>query len=147
MKIRQGFISNSSSSSFIIGNETDKEKILKDVKAMMKRYKNRRVKEIKKHFEENPYNWTPEKLEEELQRSIVMVEGRYSDEWLDAYVHVDTIKDCSEKVDLDYWHAGCYLAYPNELVIYDDMDNYIPEKVAEKIVKKYYVKSACTHMG
>lgn len=123
MKIRHGYVSNSSSSSFIISYE-EKEELLNNVKKMMKRYKTKGMDKIEKEEYLNCYN-----------------------SQLDKWLHVDTVGDIKDKLNLPYWHRGCDIAYNDDLVIYDDVDNFIPEEVAKKIIKKYHCKSYNLHMG
>ena len=48
MKIRNGFVSNSSSSSFIISNKYDKEEVIKFVKKVLIRTTEKKIEEVNK---------------------------------------------------------------------------------------------------
>jgi hypothetical protein len=75
MKTRSGFVSNSSSSSFIIANEKDKKE-LSDAFNYVKFFK---VKDLKEKYE----NFLKNK--NELIRFYSSVNGNYPIEWFDMY--------------------------------------------------------------
>lgn len=152
MKYRQGFISNSSSSSFIIGNidykkceRLNKDEVLKDVISMCEKYFNNKIKNAKK--EVLKYNGSLKN--EELKKRIEDYRNfyKYRIQTLKEDIVVDTIKVL--KKDLEYWYRPCDLYFDKELVIMDLYDNIIPEYVANKIIKKYEIPrdKYCLHMG
>ena len=100
MKIRNGFVSNSSSSSFIISYE-EKEELLNNVKKMMKRYKTKGMDKIEKEEYLNCYN-----------------------SQLDKWLHVDTVGDIKDKLNLPYWHRGCDIAYNLGIGGWEEMNYY-----------------------
>lgn len=132
MKIRNGFVSNSSSSSFIISNKYDKEEVIKFVKKVLIRTTEKKIEEVNK--ERIFSNW--EEYIENLRQDI-------TDEILNQEINVDFVKDIDW--DLSEWHDMSEIN-ENDLVLYDNSDNYI-NWITEEILDKFDVKSYCTHMG
>lgn len=124
MKIRNGFISNSSSSSFLVdanwfyGTKYMKEDGSVDYKKLKKYV----IKLLKKYAEthslteywNNIYN-----DEEELEEAIFVGDSR----------------DLADK--LGEWYAPIVLTRMNQVVIYGYIDNIIPEEVYNKLKKKF----------
>lgn len=151
MKYRSGFVSNSSSSSFIIGYLNfktlecfDKDEVLEDVISMCEKYFKNKIKNAKN--EVLKYNHLEgEKLQKRIEEHKKYCEYRIKN--LKSDIVVDTIKNL--KKDLEYWYRPCDLWCDDELVIMDLYDNVIPEYIAKKIIKKYEVPrdKYCLHMG
>ena len=157
MKIRQGFISNSSSSSFIISDnlvynnvynaydELDAEDILNAVKYEIRKYRDNKIKYAKrylKHYKDEP---TADDINN-YRKGII---ARYSNENIDEEIQVlplDKVEDVIH--DLDYWYSKRVLQL-GEYIIFDKSDNFIPEKIARKIVKCFGIPydEYQTHMG
>ena len=161
MKIRNGFVSNSSSSSFIVdsynlynhktGEDYTPEDIFNQVKKMIQRYRDNGIKNARKEAEKEVqeykkigYDTTIEKQLESILRRY----NRFSDENIDEYIKVAYVKDENSDDWLDYWYAKRSLSDDN-IIIMDTVDNFISEKLAKKIIKKYNVddRNYQLHMG
>lgn len=131
MKIRAGFVSNSSSSSFLI-QLYDWENTKEDVKKYVyKIIKNRAKKIIKNATNQSTKDYFSQYL---------------NDEFLDQNILIDDIKNQIDK--LKYWYSPRILNR-NNTVIMDLNDNFLTDEDAKKIIKKYYlsVYDYWTHMG
>lgn len=162
MKVRNGFVSNSSSSSFIIEsydlykkNMTGKytpEEIFEQVKKMIKKYCDNGIKNARKEAEklcEQYKKWGYGNSNiDECEENIIRRYERLSEENVEKYIEVQYVKDANQDNWLAYWYAGKDLDNDN-IVIMDNVDNFISEKLAKKIIKKYNVDKErfCLHMG
>lgn len=156
MKIRIGFVSNSSSSSFIITNDhvyNEKSKdwkvfrmqdFLDDVKNECRKYKENQVKYAKRAVQ----RWNKNPSKEQVQQHRDYMLDKFSEENLDKFIKIFPMHMAKDYLDMDYWYSGsaqnCGL-----YVVCDTTDNYIPEKVLYKLFKKYNIPEYryCTHMG
>ena len=134
MKIRNGFVSNSSSSSFILDYNSlrcSKYANKKDYSIDYNKIKEDIIKMILKSYKGQKLQFDEEQLYKELSEGIKV------GQLVDLY---DIIK---------YWYAPAHISTFNNVVIYAD-DNVIPYKVFEKIKKKFdltdYV-NCYNHMG
>lgn len=161
MKVRNGFVSNSSSSSFIIdscdlynfktGEDYTPEDIFYQVKKMIQKYRDNGIKNARKEAEkavEEYKKWDYDTTVEEQLKSIIQHYERFSDDAIDSYIKVAYIKDENDDNWLDYWYAKRSLS-DNNIIIMDTVDNFISEKLAKKIIKKYNVgdRDYHLHMG
>lgn len=135
MKIRQGFVSNSSSSSFVISNKLASVDLneIKD-KIVQKVYQDyqERLVENKEWYEKYP-DWF--KHDEE----------RYSTpEVIQKWVDVCKFEDCNFKS-----YAREFLGDLNykDIIISDNDDNYFTEEVKEWIEATFDIDKSCWHMG
>ncbi len=138
-KFRQGFVSNSSSSSFIL-NDTfyTKEEVKKYLYKVLKNYAKKQIKYYEERLKQEPdKQW--------ITNYLNNYKAMLDDEYLDKHIKIETIKDLYQ--DLEYWYSPRALSEREDLVIMDDIDNFIPEEVAKKIIKKYFVYDYCLHMG
>lgn len=133
MKVRNGFVSNSSSSSFIINCDFNDVAV-----AYNKNYGY--------HEEWTPndiLNWVKSMVKREYKR-----EGRnLSEDFINENIKIGTVKELSEELDLPYWYAGRLLHYDSDFVVYDTCDNLISDEVGKKIAKKFDVRAYEMHMG
>ena len=136
MKIRQGFVSNSSSSSFIIRWTNmyeftdDNGKI--DKGAIKQWVIDRILTSAKNNPPAKDSGWEKIWTQEELEKYIV----------------VGTVADLYK--ELEYWYAPCFLDSKSDIVIYGKIDNVIPYEVCQKIMKKFFLVEFATcnlHQG
>lgn len=157
MKFRQSFVSNSSSSSFIISDnlvynnvyntydELDAEDILNAVKYEIRKYRDNKIKYAKrylKHYKDEP---TAGDISD--YRKGIM--ARYSDKNIDEEIQVLPLDKAQDVIhNLDYWYSKRVLQY-GQYIIFDKSDNFIPEKIAQKIIKTFDIPydEYQTHMG
>lgn len=137
MKKRMGFVSNSSSSSFIISKEYKPEEIKAFVRKNLIAKTEKKIKEVEAKGDDNIFcNWKEyiERLKEDI-----------SDENLDYNINVCTVKEFSDEWDLTEWYDLDGIP-EDDLVLYDNDDNVI-NWISDEIIEKYNVKEYCLHMG
>lgn len=157
MKIRSGFVSNSSSSSFIISDnlvyikdggfydEYNAEDILEAVKTEIRKYRDNKIKYAKrylKHYKDEP-------TESDISDYRKGIQSWYSDKNIDEEIQVLPLNKAQDIIhDLDYWYSKRVLQH-GKYIIFDKSDNFIPEKIAQKIVKCFGIPydEYQTHMG
>lgn len=155
MKIRNGFVSNSSSSSFIISDsylydaeknsyvEYSEEDFVFEMKQMIKRWKKNRIKNDKAKLRQDP-NYQGEKLEKVLNEVVDYYEKRWSDSELNEGITCVKI-DTELLDDLAYFYPKNCLS-ENYLVL-QGADNLIPYSVANKFVRRFGIDDYNMHMG
>jgi hypothetical protein len=137
MKKRTGFVSNSSSSSFIISKEYNPEEIKAFVRKNLIAKTEKKIKEVESKGDDNVYsNW---------KEYIEMLKEDISDENLDYNINVCTVKEFSDEWDLTEWYDLTEIP-EDDLVLYDNDDNVI-NWISDEIIEKYNVKEYCLHMG
>ena len=129
MKIRAGFVSNSSSSSFIINTFNDKINV--DCKNGMYEEWNK----------QDVVDWVVSMIKRECKRN----NEDLTEDFIRENIFVDNLDDVKEKYDLPYWYAGKDLQY-NDWVLYGE-DGFISEELSKKIKKKFDVRACRLHMG
>ena len=160
MKIRNGFVSNSSSSSFIVEQydkynrktgewETPTAKdIKKDIVDMLTRWRNNNIKNSRKYYKKH----YPEISEKELLQMIEEHKTRISNIYTDTAIKkcikvTDRGKLSPEEYDtMTYWYPRSVIDTA-DYIVEDTKDNFIPETLAKKIIKKYKVNDYLLHMG
>jgi len=136
MKLRMGFVSNSSSSSFIIKNVNNDEVAIY----------NKHTKEWECWTAHDILEWVKSMIKREQKRNGEEITERFLNS-LENELHIDTIENAKDKLNLPYWYAGYQISYPSNWVLYDTTDNFISYEMADKIVKKFGIKTYETHMG
>ena len=141
MKIRNGFISNSSSSSFIIAQngrytpENVKERVVEVLKQIQKS----RIKNIRREAQDAPNT-------EEYVKMLKNYYNRntYAADEVNKWLTVQYIKvaKVEHEVDLNYWFAGKDLEDDN-IIVYDNCSNYIPSYAVKRIVKEFGIADSC----
>lgn len=162
MKVRQGFVSNSSSSSFIIDKtwithvrsgryeDITIESVKKYVYKIMRQWRNKGIRNAEKYITSRPYykGLTNKKLHDKIEHEKSYYEYR-NDKTLDKEISIKPFKKA--KKDLDGWYDSRVLndMSMEAIVIQDHSDNFIPETVAKKIIKHYDISEDeyNLHMG
>ena len=134
MKIRKGFVSNSSTSSFILPNKYDKTEIVEFVKSKI-------IEITKNYIEIAKRNKT-----EDLKSYINTLKEDILPEVLDNQINVKTVQEYQKEWDdLQEWY-NLENIKDTDLVLYDTEDNFL-NRITDNILEKYEVISYCTHMG
>ena len=135
MKIRNSFVSNSSSSSFIIPNKYDIQEIKDFVKEALIKATKKQIEKIEK--EKFYSNW-----EEYIER----LKEDTKPETLNYNINVTTVKEyLDNEWDLSEWY-NMEEIQDDDLILYDVDDNFI-NWVNEEIRDKFEVTQYCLHMG
>ena len=162
MKVRNGFVSNSSSSSFIIDNMLEDENgayrdlykedkkeggyyadrwTVDDIKAWVKL-------QIKKDLEKE-YSRAKNGLDSgdysEYDCNRIKADLEYFDEHADEEIYMEPTEHCTS-TDFNYWYPG-YLKASWNYILGCKSDNFIPDRVCKKIIKKFDVYHYDLHMG
>lgn len=135
MKIRNSFVSNSSSSSFIIPNKYSIQEIKDFVKDALIKVTKKQIEKVEK--EKFYSNWEEyiERLKEDMKP-----------ETLDYNINVTTVKEyLDNEWDLSEWY-NMEEIQEDDLILYDVDDNFI-NWVEEEIRNKFEVTQYCLHMG
>lgn len=162
MKIRQGFVSNSSSSSFIIegtwirhprsGRDENItiESVKKYVYQAIRQWRNKGIRKAEKYITPEPYykGLTKKELYDKIENEKRYYEYR-NDKALEKEISIKPFKKA--KKDLEGWYDSRVLnnMLMEAIVIQDHSDNFIPETVAKKIIKHYDISEDeyNLHMG
>lgn len=162
MKIRQGFVSNSSSSSFIIegtwirhprsGRDENItiESVKKYVYQAIRQWRNKGIRKAEKYITSEPYykGLTKKELHDKIENEKRYYEYR-NDKALEKEISIKPFKKV--KKDLEGWYDSRMLdnMLMEAIVIQDRSDNFIPETVAKKIIKHYDISEDeyNLHMG
>ena len=139
MKIRTGFISNSSSSSFIIRND--------DPNANLDEIKQKIVQKVYQDYTENRLNDEDYKLWYEKHPDWAEYDQK----------QYGTLEGISEMVNVRMYKDYDYLDFlsnfynrhfrPNDIIIEDNNDNYFSQEVKEWIEEEFETVDSCWHMG
>ena len=137
MKIRSSFVSNSSSSSFIINKKFIKEEIKQFVKAQLIKKTLERISEVEKEKETYCDNW--EEYIEFLKKDI-------SDENIDYNINITTVQEYLDNGwDLSEWYDLDKLDL-SDWILHDIDDNFI-NWCSDEIISNFNVDAYCLHMG
>lgn len=162
MKVRQGFVSNSSSSSFIIegawirhprsGRDENItiESVKKYVYQAIRQWRNKGIRKAEKYITSEPYykGLTKKELHDKIENEKRYYEYR-NDKALEKEISIKPFKKV--KKYLEGWYDSRVLndMSMEAIVIQDHSDNFIPETVAKKIIKHYDISEDeyNLHMG
>lgn len=130
MKIRKGFISNSSSSSFILPKGIDINEVKEFCKNTLIKETEKVIKKVEKtHL---PSNW--EEYSARLREDI-------RPENLERNINIKKVKDIDW--DLSEWYRELN---PEDYVLFDEDDNYL-NWINEQLIRKYHIERYVLHMG
>ena len=130
MKIRKGFISNSSSSSFILPKGIDINEVKEFCKNTLIKETEKVIKKVEKtHL---PSNW--EEYSARLREDI-------KPENLERNINIKKVKDIDW--DLSEWYRELN---PEDYVLFDEDDNYL-NWINEQLIRKYHIERYVLHMG
>ena len=129
MKIRSGFVSNSSSSSFILPNDINVEEVKEFCRKTLIEETEKQIKKVEKtHL---PSNW-----EEYIDR----LKNDIKPENLERNINIEKVKDI--EWDLNEWFSELN---PNDYVLFDEDDNYL-NWINEQLIEKYNIENYVLHM-
>lgn len=140
-KVRNGFVSNSSSSSFLVHSAelSSIEYIKEFVFDEMKKYFKEQIEYLQKDIQElgnGINNWRSNLLNYYIEM--------LKDENLDKNLFFGTTEEYMS--DIINWYK-IHDINEAEYVIMDIYDNFIPDEVAKKIIDKFYIRDYNLHMG
>ena len=138
MKIRSGFVSNSSSSSFIIDN------IDKDIKDVFIKDKDTKEYLCEEWTKDDIIDWITSMIKREGKRNNEEITKEDIKENISLYNLSDEV---IKEYDLTFWYAGRELQFPEQKWLLYGEDGYISYELAKKIIKKFNVNSYHLHMG
>lgn len=151
MKIRNGFVSNSSSSSFIIPKGNDTGNILEYAKKESEKvFLKRASDDVRYYLTKEHHNFGYNRRIEDAKRTLNFNEHRIDS--LDADIRITTVaklmdEDFEEGFYIPDWYDNYEKFDKDDIVLYDIYDNVIPEEAGQKIVKKFKTKDYNLHMG
>lgn len=155
MKIRKGFVSNSSSSSFIIDSKYSKDEILSFAKQITRETAiDKTLQDVDYILKDNAtkYNYASEPWAERQVRAIrdiISLGSKYDDRYLNSNIRISTVDKLKTEehpdINLDEWYNTDLNA--EDYVLYDTYDNFIPDGACEKIINKFKCTVYNTHMG
>lgn len=135
MKIRNGFVSNSSSSSFIISGNENAEEVLSYVETLYKTRTEEQIKQYKEYEGSIDYSNLVSYLEKTLSKDFV-----------DKNILVETVEQYQKHwADLEEYFSEEECFNPANLVLYDLEDNML-NWLDEEIENKFCVIDRCLHM-
>lgn len=127
MKIRQGFVSNSSSSSFIIDKKYSKEEILNFVKGIMIGLFTERINALSNKFVSVGINLSGKEYDEfaeRMNKEIDYFKRNYSEENLDKIITVKKLSDWTED-DFDITDYFKKEDIGDNWILFDEDSNYL----------------------
>lgn len=140
MKLRKGFVSNSSSSSFILSSVYDKQEIHDFVKKAFIQETEKRIAKMQQDVADgNPIiaNW---------ESYINRLKEDMSDKNLEPNINITTVQEyLDNEWDLAEWYEMSNID-KNDLILYDVDDNFL-NWIDEQIITRFNVKDYCLHMG
>lgn len=151
MKIRNGFVSNSSSSSFIIPKGNDTEKILEYAKQESEKVFLKRASDnVEYYLTKERHNFGYNRRIEDAKRALNFYEHCINH--LNTNIHIATVEnlmdeDFEEGFYIPDWYDDYEKFDKDDIVLYDTYDNLISEEAGRKIIKKFKAKDYNLHMG
>lgn len=162
MKVRNGFVSNSSSSSFIISGSKKPRDVFEYAKkqtlqAIIEHTLNDVEFVLKGGCEK--YGKKPESIEERVAEVDLMLNRLIKDynyylKTVNKDIKISTVREMKRSVNnnsdfnIEEWYEGSMDKFAdNDIVLYDTYDNFIPYRACDKIIKKYKPIDYNTHMG
>ena len=140
MKIRSGFVSNSSASSFIVYHSSN------DVMWLACSRKDPDI--VEAWTKEDIFNWIVSMYKREYKREKKK-ECTISDSFFEKYLKVYNLEEAIKEKDLDlsYWYAGYQLSFPEDKWLIYAEDGILSEELKKKICKKFKIHYMHGHMG
>ena len=131
MKIRNGFISNSSSSSFVLPNDVDKDEVLNFCKEKVTEVFEEHIEEIKRLKSKYCSNW----------KQLITL---YKKDIKNLNKNIDILPYKSIDWDLSEYFDTTKLN-PDTLILFDNDDNVL-NTIKDDIIEKYKVKNWVCHI-